>query len=134
MNDRYFPISGTINLRDFGGYPTHEGRSVQRGRLFRSGHMAEMNDHGLTEFAGLDIETICDLRRPEERAQPARRHGSDQQVRRDIVANPARVVERVALLLVRRRWIGASFEKHAHGGAALVRYELDRLFAPDLLG
>ena len=69
MNDSYIPISGTINLRDFGGYPTHEGRSVQRGRLFRSGHMADMNDHGLAEFAGLDIETICDLRRPEERAQ-----------------------------------------------------------------
>lgn len=69
MSDRYFPYSGTINLRDFGGYATRHGRAVRRGRLFRSGHMADMCEQGLADFANLGIETICDLRRPEEREQ-----------------------------------------------------------------
>ncbi|MEE4300010.1 MAG: tyrosine-protein phosphatase [Pseudomonadales bacterium] len=71
MSDRHFPLPGTINLRDFGGYDTRLGRPVRRRRLFRSGHMAELAQHGHDDFVALGIETICDLRRPEERdAEP----------------------------------------------------------------
>ena len=68
MSDRYLPLPGTINLRDFGGYATRHGRTVRRRRLFRSGHMAHLCEQGQAGFLELGIETICDLRRSEERA------------------------------------------------------------------
>lgn len=69
MSDRLVPLPGTINLRDFGGYATRAGGDVRRGRLFRSGHMAHLTPAVHADFHGLGIHTICDLRRPEERAQ-----------------------------------------------------------------
>jgi len=98
MSNRYYPFSGTINLRDFGGYETLDGRAVQRGRLFRSGHMADMNDHGLSEFSGLGIETICDLRRPEERDQEPTRVPETQARRVEIEIDPGSAIAMRAAL------------------------------------
>lgn len=67
MIERCIPIPGTINLRDFGGYETQEGRRVRRRRLFRSGHMAHLAPEAHPDFTALDIHTICDLRRPDEK-------------------------------------------------------------------
>lgn len=67
MKERAIALPGAVNLRDFGGYTTTEGRRVQSRRLYRSGHMASLTDAGKQSFQELQVDTICDLRRPEER-------------------------------------------------------------------
>ncbi len=71
MHERSIPLAGSINLRDFGGYPTIDGGTVRRGRLFRSGSLAGLSTAAQQTFVKLRIGLICDLRRDEERrAQP----------------------------------------------------------------
>lgn len=67
--DRLIAIPGAVNLRDFGGYPGVGNRPVRRGKLFRSGALDRLKDVGIPQFNALGIQTICDLRRPEERDQ-----------------------------------------------------------------
>lgn len=67
MRERNIPLSGAINLRDFGGYPTADGGVVRRGRLFRSGALAGLSQTAQQTFGKLGIGLICDLRRDEER-------------------------------------------------------------------
>jgi len=64
--DRFIPIEGTLNFRDFGGYTTNDGGSVVRGKLFRCGSLANIPEHAFADFAALDIGVICDLRRDDE--------------------------------------------------------------------
>lgn len=71
MHERSIPLAGSVNLRDFGGYPTVDGGMVRRGRLFRSGALAGLSESAQQTFGKLRIGLICDLRRDEERrAQP----------------------------------------------------------------
>ena len=73
MSDRIYRLEGVRNFRDFGGYPTKDGRSVRRGLLFRSGHYHEATDSDLETIGGLNIHFQADLRRPDERErQPGR--------------------------------------------------------------
>ena len=65
---RNVPLAGGVNFRDLGGYLTSDGRRVHWGRLFRSGHMANLTDDDKRVFAALDVRTICDFRLAEERA------------------------------------------------------------------
>ncbi len=65
---RDVPLEGCVNFRDLGGYRTEDGRRVRWGRVFRSGHMANLTDAGKHDFAALDIRAICDFRMAEERA------------------------------------------------------------------
>lgn len=65
-HDRFINVEGSINLRDFGGYSTTEGRTVKRGYLYRCGAMSEIAEHAYDDFAGLNITVICDLRSDEE--------------------------------------------------------------------
>ena len=65
---RIIEIEGGVNFRDFGGYPTVAGGRVVEGKLFRCGTLSNMTPTGLATFDGLDIRHICDLRRPDERA------------------------------------------------------------------
>lgn len=69
---RNVPLTGSINFRDLGGYATADGRRVQWGRLFRSGHMANLGADSVPQFLGLDIRSVCDFRTSEERASEAR--------------------------------------------------------------
>lgn len=64
---RILDVPGAINLRDFGGYTTVEGRRVRSGVLFRSGMLAELTTDGQAALRDLGIGVICDLRRHEER-------------------------------------------------------------------
>lgn len=77
---RNVPLAGSINFRDLGGYATADGRRVQWGRLFRSGHMANLTAEGLAQFAALDIRAVCDFRTEEERASELRGLPNDPQV------------------------------------------------------
>ncbi len=69
MESRIIPVPGAVNLRDFGGYATLEGRQVRTGLLFRSGSLAHLTDAGRTAFERLGIALICDLRRPDEQQE-----------------------------------------------------------------
>jgi protein-tyrosine phosphatase len=64
---RIIEIPGAINLRDFGGYETTDGRRVRSGVLFRSGMLAGLTSDGKSALRDLGIGVICDLRRDEER-------------------------------------------------------------------
>lgn len=65
---RDVPLDGCVNFRDLGGYRAADGRRVRWGRLFRSGHMANLSEAGKFGFARLDIRAVCDFRLAEERA------------------------------------------------------------------
>lgn len=64
---RDVPLNGCVNFRDLGGYATDDGRRVRWGRVFRSGHMANLTDEGKRDFAALGIRAVCDFRMSEER-------------------------------------------------------------------
>jgi protein-tyrosine phosphatase len=66
IDDRFIPIPGTLNFRDFGGYLTSDGNRVRRGLLFRCGALNQVPDDAYQQFSELDIGVICDLRRDEE--------------------------------------------------------------------
>jgi protein-tyrosine phosphatase len=64
---RILDLPGAVNLRDFGGYSTSDGRRVRVGLLYRSGILAELTPVGQAQLRALGIGVICDLRRPQER-------------------------------------------------------------------
>ena len=67
LKDRVLVVDGAVNLRDFGGYPTQDGRTVVRQQLFRSGTLHYLTPRGTEEFGGLNVALICDLRRADEK-------------------------------------------------------------------
>lgn len=78
------PLCGLPNFRDFGGYPTADGRRVREGVLYRSQAFGGATEQDLESLANLDIRLVCDLRSEVERntaqdrwpagAQPPRLH------------------------------------------------------------
>lgn len=60
-------IPGVNNFRDQGGYALADG-TMATGRLFRSGHLADITDAGRENMAALDITLVVDLRDDHERA------------------------------------------------------------------
>ena len=65
-DERRLVLRGTPNFRDFGGYPTADGRRVRRGRLFRSGQLAQLTDDDLRALQRLQLDIVCDFRREDE--------------------------------------------------------------------
>lgn len=55
-------LSGVRNFRDVGGLPTSDGRQVESGRLFRSGHLAHATETDAEFLASLGLHTIFDFR------------------------------------------------------------------------
>jgi protein tyrosine/serine phosphatase len=64
---RVTEFEGVTNFRDFGGMKTTNGRTVKRGRLYRSGHHALATEADLERLAALKLALLVDLRRPAER-------------------------------------------------------------------
>ena len=70
---RHIPLQGVENFRDFGDYAAGQGR-LKTGVLFRAAHQAQATDEDLAVMAALNLCTIVDLRRPNERQRdPSRR-------------------------------------------------------------
>lgn len=65
-HENFLNIEGSINLRDFGGYTTTEGRKLRKGLLYRCGAMSDIPVHAFEDFAALNVGVICDLRSHEE--------------------------------------------------------------------
>jgi len=66
-------FEGAHNFRDMGGYPLVDGRTVRRGMLYRSDHLAHLTDADQALLGEIGIRTVIDLRREEERAESADR-------------------------------------------------------------
>ncbi|CAA0126360.1 Tyrosine-protein phosphatase [Halioglobus japonicus] len=64
--ERKLGMQGTPNFRDFGGYPTVDGRQVKWGFLFRSGQLSSLSDQDVDLLASLELDLVCDFRRQEE--------------------------------------------------------------------
>ena len=60
--DRFFALEGAFNLRDLGGYPTTDGRTVRLGRLWRADGPERLTDGDRDLLAQLEIGTVIDLR------------------------------------------------------------------------
>ena len=65
-SDRFIGLEGSLNFRDFGGYPTASGGHVIKGHLFRCGMLSDFTSDGAAEFEALNIGVICDLRGTDE--------------------------------------------------------------------
>ena len=66
-----------LNARDLGGYPTVDGAVTKRRSLLRTDDLAQLSREGLAALAGYGIQTVLDLRWPEEIAaapSPIPRH------------------------------------------------------------
>ena len=73
FENRNFAFQSIYNFRDFGGYVGRSGKAVKTGRLFRSAHLAALNNKDLSAISDLDINLIVDLRyAPERKRQPSR--------------------------------------------------------------
>lgn len=55
-----------LNARDLGGYPTTDGAVTKRRSLVRADDLAQLSPEGLQALADYGIETVLDLRWPEE--------------------------------------------------------------------
>ena len=71
--ERKLGMQGTPNFRDFGGYPTANGRWVKWGFLFRSGQLSSLSDQDVDLLDSLKLDLVCDFRRLEEQgSDPSR--------------------------------------------------------------
>ena len=66
---RRIVLEGAVNFRDIGGYKTHEGRTVQWGRVFRSDGLSRLTAGDHAVLARLRVSRVFDFRTSAEVAQ-----------------------------------------------------------------
>jgi protein-tyrosine phosphatase len=64
---RFLLLRGGVNFRDIGGYRTQDGRQTAFGKVFRTGVLSYLTDEDHAQMNALNVRTICDLRRADER-------------------------------------------------------------------
>jgi protein-tyrosine phosphatase len=62
------PVASLPNLRDVGGWPTRDGRTVRRGLVYRSVALNRLADGDLAAVEAIGLRTVYDLRTEAERA------------------------------------------------------------------
>jgi protein-tyrosine phosphatase len=67
MTTNDYLLSSAPNFRDLGGTPSAHGRSVRRGRLFRSEHLGNLSEEDICRLGSFNIQLVCDLRGESER-------------------------------------------------------------------
>src|SRR5262252_6906129 len=63
---RHLNLEGTYNLRDTGGYPTLDGRTIRWRTFFRSDSLHRLPLVAQTTLIGYGVRTVIDLRRSDE--------------------------------------------------------------------
>lgn len=63
---RILDFPALLNARDLGGYPTLDGSQTRYRSLLRSDDLAQLTNAGLEAFSNYGIQTVVDLRWPEE--------------------------------------------------------------------
>jgi len=64
--NRSLNFPALLNARDLGGYPTRDGAETRWRSLLRADDLVQLTDAGLRAIADYGIETVVDLRWPEE--------------------------------------------------------------------
>lgn len=90
---RHLDVEGTWNLRDLGGYPTIDGRTTRWRTLYRGDALSGLPAESLKTLSDLEIKTVIDLRRTEEREFAPSDFASSQR----IVYMPIDLVEDAAI-------------------------------------
>ncbi|NCC35749.1 MAG: tyrosine-protein phosphatase [Chloroflexia bacterium] len=70
---RRIKLAGAANLRDLGGYHTHDGRRVRWGALYRSDHLYHLSRRDQQVLMQLGLVTLIDLRSEAERLRQPNR-------------------------------------------------------------
>ncbi len=66
----WIDLPGTANLRDVGGVPARDGRTVARGRLYRAANLQQLLPESVARLTGeLGVTDVVDLRTDTERAR-----------------------------------------------------------------
>jgi protein-tyrosine phosphatase len=105
-----------LNLRDLGGHPTTDGAVTRSGSLLRSDDLSQLTADGLRALQAFGVETVIDLRWPEEAA----RHPSPVPA-----ALPQVRFQRISLLLhSEEEWQLRSREVSKEGWKSLVLEQL----------
>ncbi|HWQ14365.1 MAG TPA: tyrosine-protein phosphatase [Roseiflexaceae bacterium] len=66
---RRIELEGAFNVRDVGGYPTHDGRTTRWRRLLRADSLHRLTPADQRALLEYGVRTIIDLRRPSEVAR-----------------------------------------------------------------
>ncbi len=66
LSQRHIPLNGASNFRDLGGYVGHEGRTVQWRKIFRSDHLASLDEQDVGQLKTLGIARSFDFRGVQE--------------------------------------------------------------------
>jgi protein-tyrosine phosphatase len=81
-------IASVPNLRDAGGYPTSDGRTVRRGLVYRSNQLNPIDPTDLAKIADLGLKNGFDLRTADEReARPDQLPGGVRNVWLNVLAD-----------------------------------------------
>ncbi len=56
------PLTGAMNCRDLGGYPTSEGQLIRTNAIFRSDRLSHLTEDDQEELASYGIRTVVDFR------------------------------------------------------------------------
>lgn len=65
--ERILGFQGGCNFRDIGGYRARQGSSTRWGKVYRAGVLTYFTDDDHAPLTDLQVRSICDLRRAEER-------------------------------------------------------------------
>jgi protein-tyrosine phosphatase len=65
---RAIPLENASNLRDLGGWPTHDGRRVRFGLVYRAPALIGLSPTDMRSIAALGLRTTCDFRGVKESA------------------------------------------------------------------
>lgn len=66
---RRLPLSGAVNFRDLGGYPSAGGRRTRWRTLYRSDSLADLTADDIAAVAKLGLSKVIDFRLPAEAAE-----------------------------------------------------------------
>jgi protein-tyrosine phosphatase len=139
--ERALGLAGSPNFRDAGGYATSAGAALRWRRLFRSGHLAHLDEREQQTVAGLGLDLVIDLRRDDERErEPSRlpdgvpvlaaaiKPGSQSSA---LIDNSAAITDRAAMFAwmcdINRQFVAAQSDAYAAIFAALLEGGVERV-------